>query len=238
MVPEGGMLRLGFRPFVQGVKMSTSAIVPTTSADFGASSSTAAQQSVFQGLISELEQSISGGDLTTSQTLLNAIDALSPSSAGANSALGTFLTSVSKALDDGSVSEAQSALTAYQNAVPATSSGSAAPSTDASTSASAIASGLVLSQIQLNLVSSLLGVNGNSIGSDSSSTLDSLLNILNAAYSSGDGSPDGDSSPANSTSPYDALVSAIQSSLAAGSGTTSPALAYLGATGNFVDIAA
>jgi hypothetical protein len=216
--------------------MSTSAIIPTLSADFGVSSSTAAQQSVFQVLISQLEQSIDGGDLTTSQTLLNAIDALSPSSASADSALGTFLTSVSKALEDGSVGEAQSALSAYQNATPPQ-SGSVAPAADSGDSPGAIASGLVLSQVQLNLVSSLLGNGPSNQPDSSSSTLDSLLNILNAAYSSGNGSADGASSPANSTSPYDALVSAIQSSVASGSGTANPALAYLGSTGNFVDTA-
>jgi hypothetical protein len=226
--------------------MSTSAVIPRTSADFGASSASPSQQSVFQGLISQLEQSISGGDLTVSQTYLNAIEAASPSSAGADTALGTFLTSVGSALDDGSVSEAQSALTAYLSASPTTQSTSSTTSTDSSSSAVAIASGLVLSQVQLNLVSSQFGVDSPSTdtGTDSSSSsLGSLLNILNAAYGSDEGSSSNTSSSATSTSatsasPYDALVSAIQSSLAEGSGIANPELAYLNSTGNFVNTSA
>jgi hypothetical protein len=93
--------------------MSTSAILPISSIDFGSSSATASQQSVFNGLLSQLQQAIGSGDLTSSQTLLNAIDALSPSSPTGSTPLGTFLTSVGSALNDGRVAEAQSALATY-----------------------------------------------------------------------------------------------------------------------------
>src|SRR5271166_6472680 len=135
--------------------MSTSAIVPVAGIDFDSSGATASQQTVFNNLVNQLQQAVGSGDLTTSATLLNAIDALSPSSASAANPLGTFLTNLSTALNDGSVSEAQSALTAYQSATPAPAE-PAASSANTSTTAAEIAAGLIQSQIQLNLVTTLL----------------------------------------------------------------------------------
>jgi hypothetical protein len=226
--------------------MSTSAVLPVSSIDFGASSATASQQTVFSNLINQLQQAVGNGDLTTSATLLNAIDGLSPSSASGSSPLGTFLTSLGTALNDGSVSEAQSALTTFQTASPA-----AAPTTSAastSTTAAEIAAGLVQSQIQLNLVTTLLNPSSNSTSS-SNSSLSGLLNVLSEAYpdnstsssaSSAGASSDGAASSSgtgatSSSTPYDTLVSSIQTSLAGGNGTITPALAYLQASGNFVN---
>jgi hypothetical protein len=93
--------------------MSTSPIIPISGFDFGATSATASQQTVFNNLLNQLEQSVGSGDLTTTATLLNAIDTLSPSSTSASTPLGTFLTNLGTALNDGSVSEAQSALATY-----------------------------------------------------------------------------------------------------------------------------
>jgi hypothetical protein len=238
--------------------MSTLAILPVSSIDFGNSSASASQQSVFNSLLNQLQQAVGNGDLTTSATLLNAIDALSPSSAASSSPLGAFLTSLGTALNDGSVSEAQSALTTYQSATPTTTT-SAAPSTvNANASAASIAAGLVQSQIQFNLVTALLGPNAslgtNASSSDSSSSssnsVSSLIAILNAAYGAGSSSSSGatgstasasgSSGTTNATSsstPYDALVSSIQANLGAGQGTITPALAYLQASGNFVNTA-
>src|ERR1700722_8981867 len=99
--------------------MSTSAITPITGIDFDSSSATASQQTVFNNLLNQLEQTIGTGDLTATATLLNAVNALSPSAAASSTPLGTFLTSIGAALNDGSASEAQSALKTYQNATPA-----------------------------------------------------------------------------------------------------------------------
>ena len=235
--------------------MSTSAIVPISSIDFGSSTATASQQSVFNGLLSQLQQAIGSGDLTSSQTLLNAIDALSPSSPTSSTPLGTFLTGVGSALNDGSVAEAQSALATYQSATPAATP-AATSTTGTSATAAQIAANLIQSQNQLNLVTALLGPNsalstgGASSASSDTSATDGLIGILNAAY----GSSSSSSSPSSSTSgtsatsatsatetsstPYDALVSSIQASLAAGNGTITPALAYLQASGNFVNTSA
>jgi hypothetical protein len=235
--------------------MSTSAIAPISSIDFGSSSATASQQSVFDSLLSQLQQSIGTGNLTTSQTLLNAIDALSPSSV--KSPLGTFLTSLTTALKDGSVTEAQSALATYQSnnltAIPATSTA------NTSATATAIAANLVQSRLQLSLVTTLLGPNssfGSNAGNTSSTSLDSsatsLIGILNAAYGTGSNSSSTNSSSTASSAfssttsnpttpsatPYDTLVSSIQASLAGGHGALTPALAYLQATGNFVNTSA
>jgi hypothetical protein len=238
--------------------MSTTAILPISSIDFGSSTATASQQSVFNGLLNQLQQAIGSGDLTSSQTLLNAIDALSPSSPASSTPLGTFLTSVGSALNDGSVAEAQSALATYQSATPAAAPASTS-TTDSSATAAQIAANLIQSQNQLNLVTALLGPNsalatGSTTASSDTSATDSLIGILNAAYgssSSGSSSSSSSSSAAAGTSgtsgtsttsatetsstPYDALVSSIQASLAAGNGTITPALAYLQASGNLVN---
>jgi hypothetical protein len=227
--------------------MSTSAVSPVLGTDFGASTATSSQKSVFNDLINQLEQAIGGGDLSTTQTLFNAVEALSPSSSGGNDPLGSFLSSLSKALHDDSVGEAQSALAAYLSATA--SSSSSTPATEsAATSAASIASGLVLSQIQLNLVSSLLGGGSGSssaASSTSSSTLDGLLNLVNTAYSSAEGSSGGSSSggsgsatAAASSTPFDTLVSAIQANLTSGSSAAETLLSYLSPTGNFINTTA
>jgi hypothetical protein len=232
--------------------MTTSAIVPVTGVDFDSSSATASQQTVFNNLLNQLQQSVGSGDLTTSATLLNAIEALSPSAAGGSNPLGAFLTSLGTALNDGSVSEAQSALATYQNATPASAASTTAP--DASTSASAanIAAGLIQSQIQLNLVTTLLNPassSSNSSNSSANGSVNSLLSILTAAYPESSGSSTSTASSASGSSasgtgsstsatPYDTLVSSIQASLAGGDGTLTPALAYLQASGNFVNTSA
>ena len=233
--------------------MSTAAIAPISSIDFDSTSATASQQSVFDSLLSQLQQSIGTGNLTTSQTLLNAVEALSPSSASAQNPLGVFLTSLTTALKDGSVSEAQSALATYQS--NNTTAAPAASTTGTSATAAAIATNLVQSQLQLSLVTTLLGPN-SSFGSDSASSTssdssaNSLIGILNAAYGTGDSSSSNTSSTpsggagappvtaTSSTTPYDTLLSSIQASLAAGHGALTPALAYLQATGNFVNTSA
>ena len=225
--------------------MSTSAIVPVTGIDFGASIATASQQSVFSNLLNQLQQAIGSGDLTTTATLLNAIDTLSPTSATGSNPLGTFLSSLGTALNDGSVSEAQSALATYQSATPASTS-QAASTTNTSTTAA----GLIQSQIQLNLVTTLLNPAASS-SSSSNGSLSGLLSILAEAYpadgSSSPGASNASSSTASgsstsateaSTTPYDTLVSSIQASLAGGNGTITPALAYLQASGNFVNTSA
>lgn len=235
--------------------MSTSAIAPITGIDFDSSSATASQQTVFNNLLNQLEQAIGSGNLNGTATLLNAVNALSPSAASSSTPLGTFLTGVGAALNEGSVGEAQNALATYQNANPAAATSTPAAA-NTSTTAANIAAGLIQSQIQLNLVTSLLGsANSSGSASDSSSngSLSSLLSVLSEAYpadgssSSSSTSSAGSSSDtsgtlapgaATSTTPYDTLVSSIQASLAGGNGTLTPALAYLQATGNFVNTSA
>ncbi len=225
--------------------MSTSAILPVSSLDFNGASSTASQQTVFNNLLGQLTKAINGGNLSQTQTYLNALTALSPSSASGSNALGAFLSGVASALNDGSATEAQSALATYQSATPAPSSSSTTPNTSAT--AAQIASGLIMSQIQSNTVNALLGtLGGNAASSSSSSNMASLLNMLNAAYpasgssnssTSAAGSTPGSAS-ATETSPYDTLVSALQANLSAGTDPTSTALAYLNSTGNFVNTSA
>ena len=221
--------------------MSSLAISPVASVDYGSAAASTSQQGVLQSLIQQLQQSISNGDLANTQTYLNAVESLSPSSAAGNNALGSFLTAVGTATSDGSVSEAQSALAAYQSAT-STAPASTDPTGTATVTASSVANGLVLSKLQLSLVSSLLGGNTDSSSAEGSTTLSqSLLNILNAAYGSSD-TPAGASAGSSgagtaiqSSTPYDALVSAIQSSLSAGTSPASALLDYLSPTGTFLD---
>jgi hypothetical protein len=220
--------------------MSSLAISPVASVDYGSAAASTSQQGVLQSLIQQLQQSISNGDLTNTQTYLNAVESLSPSSAAGNNALGSFLTAVGTATSDGSVSEAQSALAAYQSAT-STAPASTDPTGTATVTASSVANGLVLSKLQLSLVSSLLGGNTDSSSAEGSTTLSqSLLNILNAAYGSSDtpagaAGSSGAGTAIQSSTPYDALVSAIQSSLSAGTSPASALLDYLSPTGTFLD---
>ena len=153
--------------------MSTSAIVPVTGIDFGTSTATASQQTVFSNLLNQLQQAVGSGDLTTTATLLNAIDALSPTSATGSNPLGTFLTSLGTALNDGSVSEAQSALSTYQSAAPA----STTPATTTTTPASpqqtlaSVESQLIQSENQALLNAAFQGLSSSSQSSSMTTSM-------------------------------------------------------------------
>jgi hypothetical protein len=218
--------------------------------DFNSSSSSPSQQTVFNNLLNQLTQAINGGDLTNTATVYNALTSLSPSTVSGNSALGTFFSSLGTALNDGSASEAQAALSTYQSQVPASTASSTAPAASTGATAAQIASGLIMSQIQSNTVSTLLAaIGGTSSTTSSSNPQNYLMNILNAAYPPGGASSSssstgstsdasGTSSADSTASPYDTLVSAIQSNLTAGTDPTSTALAYLSSAGNFVNTSA
>lgn len=228
--------------------MSTSGILPAPTVDFNGSSSTPSQQTVFNNLLNQLTQAIDGGDLTTAGTLYNALTALSPGSTSGSDALGTFFTSLGTALNDGSASEAQTALTTYQSEVPTATASTGSSATDTSATAAQIASGLIMSQIQANTVSAVLGaVTGSTSSGSSSNSTNDLLNILSAAYPVGGSSSSsgtsssatsGSSSSDSAASPYDTLVSALQANLSAGTDPTTTALSYLNSAGNFVNTTA
>jgi hypothetical protein len=225
--------------------MSTSAVVPVTTPtpiDYNSASATSAEQAVFNSVLNQLQQSVAAGDAPSSQTLLNAVEAISPSASTGTSPLATFLTSVGTALTNNSVSAAQAALTTYQQSAGTSTTSTPAvpaiPTANPSAEAAQIAASLVQSENQLLLTDSLLNPN-NSLGSvaSNSGSASSLIGLLNAAYptSSSDAAS---SSTGTSSTPYDTLVSSIQASLAAGNGTITPALAYLQAAGNFVNTSA
>ncbi|HTJ31300.1 MAG TPA: hypothetical protein VL346_12405 [Acidobacteriaceae bacterium] len=239
--------------------MGTSAILPVSAVsapvpvDYNSASATTAQQAVFNSVLSQLQQSVSAGDLPSSQTLLNAVEAISPSASSGTTPLATFLASLTTALGNNSISAAQTALTNYQQATAAASSGSTPPvplipTANTNAEAAQIAASIIKSENQLLLSDSLLNPN-NSLGSLSgsssssgSSSTNSLIGILNAAYPTSSASSSAGAStsaaPAPSSTPYDTLVSSIQAHLAAGDGTLTPALAYLQAAGNFVNTSA
>jgi len=224
--------------------LSTLAILPVSAVDFNNSSSSPSQQTVFNNLLNQLTQTINGGDLTNAGTFYNALISLSPSSASGTSALGTFFSSLASALNDGSGTEAQAALSTYQSQVPASTASSTTPAASTGATAAKIATGLIMSQIQASTVTTLLAaIRGTPATTSSSSPQNYLMNILNAAYPPGGASSSssstsgtsGSSSADTTASPYDTLVSAIQSNLAAGTDPTSTALTYLSSAGNFVN---
>jgi hypothetical protein len=227
--------------------VSISAITPVSGVASASSSSlnssvTALQQTAFNNVFSRLQQSVSQGDLITSQTLLNAVNAISPTKASGTDAIGKFLTSLTTALSDKSVTKAQSALATYQSSTASTSTTPTTPSApDAHSTAASVASQLIKSQNQYLLATALASLsssaqNNASFSKNSSNSVSSFYGLLATAlgaYSSSSSAP-----TKASTSPYDTLVNAIQASLAAGHGTLTPALAYLQATGNFVNTSA
>ena len=230
--------------------MSTSAILPISSPDFGATSATASQQTVFSNLLNQLQLAVGSGDWTTTATLLNAVNAISPSSASSSTPLGTFLTNLGTALNDGSASEAQSALATYQSATPASTASATTPSATPQQTLASVESQLIQSENQALLSAAFQGLSSSSQSSSSSSSnsLDSLYSLLNEAYGTGSSSRSSSSTSASSSTsgtdstssstPYDALVSSVQASLAGANGALTPALAYLQASGNFVNTSA
>jgi hypothetical protein len=222
--------------------MTTLAVLPISSVvspiNYFSTSNAVAQQNTFDSLLSQLQTAISAGDVTSSQSLLHALDALTPTSPAQNSALGALLSGVGVALESGSFSQAQIALTTFlnstrvhANSAPGTSRSSANEATSMS-----IADNLVQSQLQLNLVSALLlppGLNAPSSG-NATDSVNSLIAFLNTAY--GNGAAASTSSPSSAQSPFDTLVSALKANLAAGISTAGPALAYLQSKGSLVSM--
>jgi len=226
--------------------MSSSAILPITGStpnyDFASATATASQQTVFNNVLTRFESAISTGDTSTIKTLLNTLTTLSPSSASSASTLGTLLASVGKALDSGSVAQAQAALKTYQNTQ---SSAPSTPSTGTnnSTTASTVAANLIQNQLHQQLVKALLAqandIIQNAGSSQSSKTKNAtnpfanLIDIIHTVYGTGNSSSSSTSSASGTTSPYDALVASLQASLNSGNGTLTPALAYLQAIRQF-----
>ena len=217
--------------------MSTSAIAPIASIDFNGTNATSAEKSVFSSLLNQLQQAVSAGNLNNTSALLGAVEEISPSSLGGNNPLGAFLTNLTTALKDNSVTEAQSALATYQHTVSSSSNGSpaATPTANSSTVAAQIVASIVQTENQTLLAAARTSFPAPSQSTPSSNgSVSSLINILNAAYPV-NGSA---GAVASSATPYDTLVSSIQASLAGAHGALTPALAYLQATGNFVNTSA
>jgi len=228
--------------------MSTLSIPPVSSVSSGvelaANNSPGLQQTAFDNLLSRLQQAISAGNLSSSKSLLNALDALPPRGVSEMTALTKFLSGVGAALANGSVDGAQSALREYQvwtaqrAAATPPSVASATQSSDETTAANTIAGNLVQSQLQLNLVSALLLPPGLSSPSSGAATdsVNTLIAFLNTAY--GNGNATSPAAAAAAESPYDTLVSALKANLAAGISTAGPALAYLQSKGSLVSMGA
>jgi len=224
--------------------MSTSAIAPIASIDFNGANATAAEKSVFSSLLNQLQQAVSAGNLNNTSALLGAVEEISPSSLGGNNPLGAFLTNLATALKDKSVSEAQSALTAYRQVVAANGSTPvpATPTANPSAVAAQIVSSIVRSENQALLAAANASlatpaqnaISNNGSSGSASGSVSSLINILNAAYPVNSSA----SAATSSASPYDTLLSSIQASLAASHGTITPAIASLQAAGNFIDTSA
>ena len=221
--------------------MSTLAILPVSSVvstiNYTSTGNASAPQTAFDSLLSQLQTAISAGDLTSSQSLLHALDAISPTSPAQNSALGALLSGVGSALENGSFTDAQAALATYLNATSSSANLRAASSpAQSATTNPTFESSQVQSQLQLNLVQALLlppGSNAPS-GAAANDSVSSLVAFLNTAYGNGESS----AGATSAQSPYETLVSALKANLAAGIRTAGPALAYLQSKGSLVSVEA
>jgi ribosomal protein S20 len=79
-------------------------------------SSTTAQASVGT-MVTQLEKSISAGNMDTTKTLLQSIEARRPENSSSSDALSVFLKAVGSAVKSGSTSAAEAALAAYQDSL-------------------------------------------------------------------------------------------------------------------------
>ncbi len=214
--------------------MSTSATLPLSSVDFNGANSLPPQQTVFSNLLGQLSQAILAGNLTQTQTYLNALSAMSPSTMSATDARGTFLNGVATALDQGSIAGARQALAVFQSTAPAAAPAPTLGSDTASFSAASarMASGLVIGRIQTETVTTLLASLSSNPAPAPAAGINALMNILSEAYPVGNAST---MSPATPASPYQSLVSAIQANLAAGTNPADTALAYLNSTASLIN---
>jgi hypothetical protein len=146
--------------------MSISSIASASSIlNFQDLAAPAAPKASVTTLVSQLEKSISSGNLNTTQTILQSIKALPPSGAGTSDALSAFLKSVGTAVKDNSTSEAEAALTTYQAAT-------APPPPPASTDAekSAVGKQLLDDKLTLTLVKMTIEPQNGATATSNSST--------------------------------------------------------------------
>ena len=126
----------------------------------------AAPQASVTTLVSQLEKSISSGNLDTTQTILQSIKALPPPRAGTSDPLSAFLNSVGTAVKDKSTSEAETALNTYQAAI------AGPPKPSAATDAENLAIGkqLMDDKLTLNLIKMTIDPQNGATATSSSST--------------------------------------------------------------------
>jgi hypothetical protein len=156
--------------------MSISSIAPISSMTqfqvFGAPPSP--PQSV-STMVSQLEKSISSGNLDTTQALLQSIESRSPASTGTSNPLSDFLASVATAVKDSSTTEAKTALATYQAAI-------AAPTKPAATTndeSVVIGKELLQDSLTLNIVTRALDtVNTTATTSNSSTSTDGVSTVF------------------------------------------------------------
>jgi hypothetical protein len=118
-------------------------------------------------LVSQLEKSISSGNLDTTQTILQSIKALPPPPPGTGTSdpLSAFLNSVGTAVKDKSTSEAETALNTYQAAI----AGPPKPSAATNAENLAIGTQLMEDKVTLNLVKMTIDPQSGASATSSSS---------------------------------------------------------------------
>jgi len=184
--------------------MSISSIVPSSSMSqfqlFGAPSSPPPSVST---LVSQLEKSISSGNLDTTQTILQSIEKRSPASTGTSDPLSAFLNSVASAVKDKSTTEAKTALSTYQAAIAPP----AKPAITTNDESTVIGKALLQDSLTLNIVTRALdSVDPTATASSSSISTDGISTVY--ATTSGDTTPSAPS-PAPSSNANGALYSAV-----------------------------
>jgi len=133
-------------------------------------------------LVSQLEDSISSGNLKSTQTILQSIKSIAPSDIGKSDPLGTFLTSVSTAVKDKSTSEAKAALATYKVAITQPSDSSGISNAEKT----AIAKQLMEDKLTLSVVKMTLEPQDTTTtsGSSTSTSTDSTKTTVDSSLSS------------------------------------------------------
>ena len=196
--------------------MSTSAVLPISAAapvDYNSASASTAQQAVFNSVLNQLQQSVASGDLPSSQTLLNAVSAISPSASSGTAPLATFLSNLSTAISSDSISDAQNALITYQTSAASTSSSdslSLIPTANTAQEAAQITARVVknASQLFVDTHPKPAPLPSKDASSDNP-TVSNLMTMLNAAYpTTNPAIPSSSATPLNSVSATNPIHSA------------------------------
>ncbi len=182
---------------------SSSSLLSGLSSSSLSTSSTNSSTNAFATALANLFSSIQSGDTTNAEKYLSQVQQLTPSNADSSSPLGTFLSSVSSALDSNNISAAQTALTTLEGQFTTATTDTSSNSSSTNNTVSAFAQDMV------SLFSSISS--GDLAGAQSAyDNLTSLLLGSSSSTSSTSGATDTSSSTSSSSSTDSSFTSLLQ----------------------------